>query len=130
MAEIKRVRRTPINGTRNKIPTVKNPDPNFHYRYVYDNAIDNRVETMKEYGYEVVDNNSVQLQTDKRVATPNAPGSVVTVPSGANKLVLMRIPKEYKESDRKEKWAKVDESEAAMVAPKEGLSGTISISRK
>lgn len=130
MAEIKRVRRTPINGTRNKIPTVKNPDPNFHYRYVYDNSTDNRVEQMKEFGYEVVDNNSVQLQTDKRVATPNAPGSVVTVPSGANKLVLMRIPKEYKEDDRKEKWAKVDESEAAMVAPKEGLSGTISIARK
>lgn len=129
MTETKRVRRTPINGTRTKVPQVKNPDPNFAYRYVYDNGIDNRVEQMKEFGYEVVDNNSVQLQTDKRVAEPKNVGSAVTVPSGANRLVLMRIPKEYKEADRKAKAARVAESEASMAAPKDGLSGTISITR-
>lgn len=130
MAEIKRVRRTPINGTRNKVPPLKNPDPNFEYRYVYDNGIDNRVEVMKEFGYEVVDKNSVQVASDKRVADPTNVGSAVTVPSGPNKLVLMKIPKEFAEEDRKAKAAKVDESEQAMLAPKEGFTGKIDISRK
>lgn len=130
MAEIKRVRRTPINGTRNKVPPLKNADPNFEYRYVYDNGVDNRVEQMKEFGYEVVNNNSVQLDKTSRVADPSSLGSMVTVPSGANKLVLMKIPKEFADEDRKAKAAKVDEMEGAMQAPKDGLTGRVEISRK
>lgn len=129
MAEIKRVRRTPINGTRNKIPAIKNPDPDYVYRYVYDSPNDDRIAEMVERDYEVADSNKTQVVQTKRVGDPSALGSQVTVPSGSNKLVLMRIKKEYYEADQKAKQDQVKEMEGTMNAPIEGSYGRVEITR-
>lgn len=129
MVDTKRVRRTPINGSRNKIPTVKNPDPDYVYRYVYDNPNDNRVAEMQELGYEIVDSNKTQVVQTKRVADPSALGSQITVPSGSNKLILMKQKKEYFEEDQKAKMDLVKEKEGTMHAPVEGSYGKVEISR-
>lgn len=129
MAETKRVRRTPINGTRNKIPVIKNPDPDYVYRYVYDSPNDDRIAEMLERDYEVADSNKTQVVQTKRVADPSALGSQVTVPSGSNKLVLMRIKKEYFEEDQKAKMEHVNSMESTMNAPVEGSYGKVEITR-
>jgi len=129
MAETKRVRRTAINGTRNKIPLIQNQDPNFVYRYVYDNNVDFRVQELEERGYEVVDRKTVRTIADRRVADPSQLGSTLTVPSGANKLVLMRIPKEYADEDKNLKQAEVDKLEQSMQRPSTDLTGKVTLER-
>ncbi len=129
MAETKRVRRTPINGSRRKIPVIKNPDPDYVYRYVYDSPNDNRIAEMLERDYEVADSNKTQVVQTKRVGDASALGSQVTVPSGSNKLVLMRIKKEYYDEDQKSKMDQVKETEGTMHAPVEGGYGKVELTR-
>jgi acetyl/propionyl-CoA carboxylase alpha subunit len=129
MANVQRVRRASINGTRNKIPQVLNPDPDYVYRYVYDTDEDNRVDSLMEMGYEVVDKGSVKVSQNKRVAEANALGSQITVQSGKNRLVLMRQKREYYEEDKKAKEANVDKTEEGMKAPGQGLVGEVKITR-
>lgn len=103
-----RVRRTPLS-VRNKL-SLKNRDPNYHYRFV--NVKDDRVEQFKEQGYEIVLGTEVG---DLRVDNPSALGSATEVSVGhATKAVLMRIPLEWYKEDQAFKQAKIDELEASM----------------
>lgn len=124
---VERVRRTSINGIRNKL-TVHGKDPAYEYRHVLD--VDGRVLDLKERGYEIVENKGIEVG-DKRVASASGDGSVVSTPSGdGRKLILMRIKKEYYEEDKKAKEAEVDRSEEQLRgAASNGLTGSIKLTR-
>lgn len=103
-----RVRRTPLN-MRNKL-TVKDRDPNYHYRIV--NVKEDRVEQFQEQGYEVVLTTPVG---DKLIDAPSSLGSASEISVGGGmKAVVMRIPKEFYEEDQAIKQAQIDELEATM----------------
>ncbi len=105
-----RVRRTPIT-VRNRL-TVKDQDPNYHYRIV--NVRDDRVQQFQEQGYELVQATEVG---DKRVDVPSTLGSGAEISVGqGTKAVLMRIPKEWYLEDQAAKQAQIDELEASMNA--------------
>ena len=125
---VERVRRTSINGVRNKL-TVRGQDPDYVYRHVLD--IDGRVEDLSERGYEIVENKGIEVG-DKRVAAASNVGSVVTTNSGdGRKLILMRIKKEYYEEDKKTKEAVVNATEEQLRghASGNGLTGNIKLTR-
>jgi len=125
---VERVRRTSINGTRNKL-TVRGKDPDYEYRHVLD--IDGRVEDLTERGYEIVENKGIEVG-DKRVAAASPVGSVVATNSGdGRKLILMRIKKEYYEEDKKTKEAIVNATEEQLrgQASTNGLTGNIKLTR-
>lgn len=125
---VERVRRTSINGTRNKL-TVRGKDPDYEYRHVLD--IDGRVEDLSERGYEIVENKGIEVG-DKRVASASSTGSVVATNSGdGRKLILMRIKKEYYEEDKKTKEAVVNATEEQLrgQASNNGLTGNIKLTR-
>lgn len=105
-----RARRTPIT-VRNRL-TVKDQDPNYHYRIV--NVKDDHVEHLQAQGYEVVQNTKVG---DSRVDTSSALGSAAEISVGQGmKAVVMRIPKEWYEEDQAAKQAQNDALEASMNA--------------
>jgi hypothetical protein len=128
MAVTSRVRRSPINGVRNKLtlPKEYQDDKDHKYRFAYDT--DTRIDDLREQGYEVVTTTKQVQIGDKRAADPTPVGSVVTTPSGPNKLVLMRIKKEYWDEDRATEQTEVDKSEQTLKAPS-GLTGTITIEK-
>jgi hypothetical protein len=109
-AQSGRVRRTPIT-VRNRL-SVKDRDPNYHYRIV--NVKDDRIEQFQEQGYEIVQATQVG---DKQVDNPSTLGSGTEVSVGQGmKAVLMRIPKEWYQEDQTAKQAQIDELEATMKA--------------
>ena len=125
---VERVRRTSINGVRNKL-TVRGKDEGYEYRHVLD--IDGRVEDLTERGYEIVESKGIEVG-DKRVAAASNTGSVVTTNSGdGRKLILMRIKKEYYEEDQKTKAAIVNATEEQLrgQASTNGLTGNIKLTR-
>lgn len=75
---INRTRRTPINGTRNRL-NVRGKEPGYVYRIV--NDIDDRIQSLKEMGYEIVTDKDVTVG-DKRIANPTQEGSPVKVSVG------------------------------------------------
>lgn len=102
-------RRSPITGR--NVLTVEGKDPNFFYRIF--NDIGDRIELMKERGYEVATGR--YRVGDRRAATPSAEGSAVTMSvGGGTKGVLMRIPKEFKEEDDAFKEQLVKDTEESM----------------
>lgn len=127
MAEIKRVRRSPINGLKNKLK-VQGQEPGYEYRIV--NDLDGRVEDLTERGYEFVENKGVTVG-DKRVATPSPTGSKVEVSMGGGvRGYLMRIKKEFFEEDQATKAKVVDDTEALLKAPNiDGKYGKIELKR-
>jgi len=129
MAESKvRVRRTPINGTRNRL-NVRGKEDGYQYRIV--NDIDDRVQTFQEMGYEIVSDSNVQVG-DKRVANPTKEGSPVQVSVGQGiKAFVMRQKNEWFEADQKAKQVQVNELESSMKrdAKALGLDGDLKIGR-
>lgn len=124
-----RVRRAPINGTRNVL-NVKGKEEGFQYRFV--NDADNRVQDFMERGWEVVDAPSISVG-DKRVAVPTAEGTVKHIPVGnGTKAVLMRITDEFYREDQAAKQADVDHSEETIKQSARGNSdyGKLEINRK
>lgn len=111
-----RVRRTPINGTRNVL-NVKGKDPDFEYRVV--NDIGDRIQEFQDQGYEIVVDKNIQVG-DKRVAVPTAEGSPVKVSVGVRNdgspqyAYVMRIKKEWHKEDQDAKAQRVNELEASM----------------
>lgn len=106
-----RVRRTPINGTRN-ILTVRGKEPGFEYRIVNDDG--DRVSQFQERGYELVTDSSVQVG-DRRIANPTQEGSAIEVSvGGGKKAFLMRIKKEWYDEDQAAKQEYVNETEAGI----------------
>ncbi len=103
-----RPRRTPL-GVRNKL-SVKDKDPNYQYRIV--NDTDDRIESLKEQGYEVVEGAKVG---DKRVENSTGLGSSPAFSVGqGTKAVVMRIKREWYEEDQATKIAQIKKQEEAM----------------
>lgn len=102
-----RIRRTPI--TRRNRLSIRNPDPNYHYRIV--NIRDDRVEQFLEQGYEIDPQTQVG---DNTVDVPSPLGSAKQISVGqGDKAVVMRIPKEWYEQDQAAKQADIDAVEKA-----------------
>lgn len=121
-----RVSRTPI-GTRN-ILTVKGKDPNYVYRHV--NDIDDRIQMFQEAGYELVQDESVQVG-DKRVNAASSLGSAKAVSVGqGTKAYLMRIKREWYEEDQAKKLSNVADIERATKEKAlDGTYGDLKLSR-
>lgn len=106
-----RTRRTPINGTRNRL-TVRGQEEGFVYRIV--NDVDDRVQQLQDAGYEIVTDNKVTVG-DKRISNPTQEGSPVKVSVGRGvQAFVMRQKKEWYDEDRAAKDAKITELESSM----------------
>lgn len=124
-----RVRRTPINGTRNRL-SVRGKEDGYVYRFV--NDIDDRIQSFQEMGYEIVTNSDLTVG-DKRVATPTAEGSPQKVSVGQGvQAYLMRQKQEWFDEDQKAKQAQVNELESSMKreAQSAGFYGKLNIGEK
>lgn len=106
-------KRTPVGGARD-ILTVKNPDPNYVYRWVLDAP--GRLGRFREGGYEEV---TADLEVGQNTVDRGSKlGSVITKSSGGGQtLVLMRIPKEWYDEDQKTKQDAIDDLEDTMRGP-------------
>jgi len=113
-----RVSRTPV-GQRN-ILTVKGQDPNYVYRIV--NDVDDRIEHLREAGYESVQDDAVKVG-DKRVNAASSLGSVKQLSVGqGTKAQVMRIRRDWYEEDQATKLGQAAAIEDAT--RKKALSGT------
>lgn len=126
---INRTRRTPINGTRNRL-NVRGKEPGYVYRIV--NDIDDRIQSLKEMGYEIVTDKDVTVG-DKRIANPTQEGSPVKVSVGQGvQAYVMRQKQEWFDEDQAAKNAKNDELESSMKreAKDAGFYGNLKIGEK
>lgn len=124
--ETQRTRRTPINGTRNRL-TVRGQEEGFLYRIV--NDLDDRVQSLQEIGYEIVTDKNVTVG-DKRIANPTQEGGPIKVSVGQGvQAYVMRQKKEFYDEDQRTKANAVDELEGQMKreATKEGFYGKLKI---
>lgn len=107
-----RPKRVPLAG-RSRL-SVRNQDPNYVYRIVNTNldSDPDRVEALKEAGYEIVPNQKAGEVGDKRVDNTSALGSVKEISvGGGTKAVVMRIPKEFYQEDQAAKQAEIKKTE-------------------
>lgn len=122
-----RVRRTPINGTRNRL-ALRGKEDGFVYRIV--NDIDDRIQSMQEIGYELVTDAGVSVG-DNRVANPTQEGSPIKISVGNGvQAYVMRQKQEYFDEDQATKAAQVNELESSMKreAESNGFYGKLNIS--
>lgn len=121
--------RLPV-GYRDRL-RILDPDPNYVYRWVNASADQgDRVSIFEAAGYEKVPCGLHKIGNG-RVSTPGPDGSVETIPGGGgDKLVLMRIKREWYEQDQKQKQDRVDATERAQRKPPDGFYGSISHSNK
>lgn len=124
-----RPKRVPL-ATRNRL-NVKDKDPNYVYRYV--NANDqhdpDRVERMKEAGYELVPRNQGGALGDNRVDNSSPMGSTASINAGQGKIaVLMRQRKEWFDEDQASKQSEVDAVEQSMRRESKSDYGTLDLS--
>jgi hypothetical protein len=105
-------RRASINGTRNVL-NISGKEPGFVYRVV--NDVGDRIEQLKSIGYEIVEDQSVQVG-DRRIANPTKEGSPVKVSVGGGvQGYVMRIKQEWYDEDAAKKAAHVDSIEKGLV---------------
>ena len=105
-----RVKRTPLT-VRNRL-SVKNKEPGYVYRIV--NDVDDRIDELKEQGYEV-DTANVGKVGDKRVDVSTGLGSAPSFSVGQGvKAVVMRIKQEWYDEDQAMKLAQVRATEETM----------------
>ena len=105
-------RRASINGTRNVL-NISGKEPGFVYRVV--NDVGDRIEQLKAIGYEIVEDNAVQVG-DRRIANPTKEGSPVKVSVGGGvQGYVMRIKQEWYDEDKAKKDAHVDNIERGLV---------------
>lgn len=124
-----RVRRNAINGTRNRL-SVRGQEPGYVYRIV--NDLDDRIETLKEIGYELVTDPNVSVG-EKRIANPTQEGSPIKVSVGNGvQAYVMRQKKEWYDEDQAVKAAKTNELEDQMKreAKDAGFYGKLKISNE
>lgn len=121
-------KRVPV-GLRDPMSITEELDPNFSYRFVRNTP--GRIQKFEEGGYELVTG-------DARIGDPNIAkasnmGSAFSIASGdnADRVYLMRIPKDYYDEDQAAKAAKADEIEQQLKQrPKDqGLEGEIKLNR-
>ena len=86
-------------------------DPNYVYRVVNDEG--SRIEEMKSFGYDVVENEEVNFSSANKIGTGSTNSVVVDRRTG-QKAVLMRQPKEFHEEDAQAKEDLLKEREKSM----------------
>ena len=86
-SKAERVRRSSINGTRNKL-NVRGKEPGYVYRIV--NDIDDRIQSFQEMGYEIVTDNTVTVG-DKRISNVSQEGSPVQVSVGQEVVDIIGV---------------------------------------
>jgi len=121
-----RTRRTPINGTRNRL-SVRGKEDGYVYRIV--NDIDDRIQSMQEIGYEIVTDTGVSVG-DNRAANPTQEGSPIKVSVGNGiQAYVMRQKQEFYDEDQAAKAAQVNELESSMKreAESNGFYGKLNI---
>jgi hypothetical protein len=121
-----RTRRTPINGTRDRL-SVRGKEDGYVYRIV--NDIDDRIQSMQEIGYEIVTDTGVSVG-DKRTANPTQEGSPIKVSVGNGvQAYVMRQKQEFYDEDQAAKAAQVNELESSMKREAEanGFYGKLNI---
>ncbi len=123
-----RTRRAPFEGGGNRL-RVTGKDPNYEYRIV--NITEDRIEDLREYGYEIDTDESVRVG-GSRVDDNSALGRVREISVGAGaKAVLMRKRKDWFDEDQEAKQERVKQLEAAMRPdPNEGQTGSVQLTRK
>lgn len=105
-------RRSSINGTRNVL-NISGKEPGWQYRVV--NDVGDRIEQLKAIGYEIVEDQGVQVG-DRRIANPTKEGSPVKVSVGGGvQGYVMRIRQEWYDEDKAKKDAHVDNIEKGLV---------------
>jgi hypothetical protein len=105
---VERPKRVPVTG-RSRL-SVRNQDPNYHYRIVNANleSDPDRIANLQEQGYEIVPASVTGDVGDKRVDSPSALGSAGLLSVGqGTKAVVMRIPKEYFVDDQAAKQQEI-----------------------
>ncbi len=118
-------------GTRNKFEYI-NKDPNFEYRVAVDtDGTGDRIAELKDIGYEPSPAGVHRLGSS-RVDNASSLGSTETMNAGGGtKGVLMQIPKEWYEEDKKNKAAKIEATEQGLKNPSlDGTYGKIDIGNK
>lgn len=106
-----RVRRSSVNSGRDRLNVSGSPDPNYVYRTVNDEG--SRIEEMKSFGYDIVENEDVNYSSANKIGVGKARTVVVDRRTG-KKGVLMRQPKEYHDEDAAAKEALLKEKEKSM----------------
>lgn len=108
-----RPKRIPVGGARDII-TVRNQDPNYVYRWVFDDPKrPGRIQRFLDGGYEfVTEDNEIGQRTVDRGSKL---GSTITRPDSGGTLVLMRILKEWYDEDQAAKQEAINASEQQMV---------------
>ena len=105
-------RRANVNGQRNVL-TVLGKEPGFQYRIVNDTG--DRISQFKEMGYELVQDNNIQVG-DRRIMSPTKEGSPVKVSVGNDtQAYVMRIKDEWYEEDKVAKAEHIKETERGML---------------
>ena len=107
-----RPKRVPVSGARD-ILTVPNMDPNYVYRWVYENPNrPGRVARLELAGYEVVQQ---EIRAGHNTVDRGSQvGSTVTRVDGSGHLILMRILKEWFDEDQAAEQDRIDELEATI----------------
>lgn len=104
-----RTRRSFVGDTADVL-TVKGKDPDFEYRWVNDER--GRVQRMIEAGYDVVlDEHLIGDGTAKDAGSAN---TITVDRKHGVKGVLMRIPKDWAEEDKRARASQIAESEAEL----------------
>jgi len=124
----KKPNRVPV-GIRNPMSVKEKLDPNFEYRFVRNTP--GRIEAFVEGGYELVTGDA--RIGDANIAKASNMGSAFSIASGdnADRVFLMRIPKNFYDEDQAAKADKIAETEKQMKQrPKDQcLEGEIKLNR-
>lgn len=123
-----RPRRSAVGGAgaNNVLTTIGQKDPNYFYYF----AMESQVEEFKGYGYEVVQDGDLRVDSRNPISSGSA-RSVVVNRSNGQKGVLMRQPMEFHKEDQKlraEAIAKSEESMYRLTKTEEGRYGSVETS--
>jgi len=122
-----RVKRTPL-GKRSKLGVEGLDTDKYYYRFI--NDVDDRISQAQAAGYEHVPASEVQIGTRRVKDASQTIGTTSEISVGGGmKSFLMRLPKEWREEDLKERASYLKQREAGLKRPDlEGAYGNIEIS--
>lgn len=127
-------KRTPVGGNTQKLFIPEElKDPNFVYRWVVDSP--GRVRRFEAAGYEVVEDDRIEVAKDNMDSSRYGVSAVVTHvgrtrDESNTPAVLMRIHKDYYEEDQKAKEEEIREIESSMYRQNKGQEGFYEDERK
>jgi hypothetical protein len=128
----KRPDRIPIHKSRDVL-SVEGKNPHYEYRWVLDrDETGQRIHKFLNAGYDFADKETDKLKVgDSMVFKSEGLGNIYRVPAGGSQyLYLMRIRKDWFESDQAAKQREIDELEQTMIdreVNEEGRYGSLTI---